>query len=163
MRQKNGFTFIELVIVIAVIGVLSSIILASINGSRIRSKDNKRIVDLNNVSLAMDLYFDKYGAYPPSSQRCCDNNDFKENFESMVGVLVSEGYLPAVPQPPTTDYPYMHYQYPAGEAQGSLINTVLEGINPTTIGPHNSCRPFNTADWCSNTDPSTYFCLCHPY
>ena len=68
--RKNlsfGFTLIELLVVIAIIGVLASVVLASVNTARAKSRDARRKADLNQLRLALELYYDANGAYPPSA------------------------------------------------------------------------------------------------
>jgi prepilin-type N-terminal cleavage/methylation domain-containing protein len=57
-KAKIGFTLIELLVVIAIIGVLASIVLASLNNARRKSRDARRITDIKQIQLAMELYFD---------------------------------------------------------------------------------------------------------
>lgn len=166
MKQKKGFTLIELLVVIAIIGLLASIVLVSLNSARAKARDTKRIAEFKAVSMAMQLYYDKYGEYPPSPNLCCSGGSggtHNQNFESMVQHLVNEEFLGVIPKDPS-DPPraYMHYKYGPGSAPGALLVVYLESIAPTTEGPYGSCRPF-TNNWCSNTNPSTAYCLCHPY
>ena len=64
-KQKRGFTLVELLVVIAIIGILSSIVLANLNGSRQAARDVKRISDVKQLQLALELYFDaNSGKYP---------------------------------------------------------------------------------------------------
>ena len=62
---SRGFTLIELLVVIAIIGVLASTVLTSVNSARIKARDARRKADLRQISLALELYYDTYGAYPP--------------------------------------------------------------------------------------------------
>jgi len=165
MRQGKGFTLIELLVVIAIIGLLASIVLVSLNSARAKARDVRRIADFRNINLAMELYFDKYGKYPPSPNLCCSGGDggtHNQNFEAVMGALVNEGFLSSIPKAPSSGNPYMLYDYGGGNVIGEIFVTYLEGINPTTVGPYGSCRPFD-ANWCSNTNPSTAYCICHPY
>ena len=57
-KSKIGFTLIELLVVIAIIGVLASIVLASLNNARRKSRDARRITDVRQIQLALELYFD---------------------------------------------------------------------------------------------------------
>ena len=64
-RKRSGFTLIELLVVIAIIGILSAVVLASLNTARQKARDAKRIADVKQVQLALELYFDDSGnAYP---------------------------------------------------------------------------------------------------
>ena len=75
MQQKNfqkaGFTLIELLVVIAIIGILSSIVLASLNSARAKARDVRRIADLRQISLALELFYDQQGRYPVNSGGTC--------------------------------------------------------------------------------------------
>ena len=67
MNKRRGFTLIELLVVIAIIGILSSIVLASLNSARQSSRDARRISDIKQFQLALELYFDDNSASYPSS------------------------------------------------------------------------------------------------
>lgn len=62
--NKKGFTIIELLIVIAIIGLLATISIVALNGARQKGRDAKRVVDIRQVQIALDLYFDDNNAYP---------------------------------------------------------------------------------------------------
>lgn len=62
--QRSGFTLIELLVVIAIIGVLASIVLASLNNARRKSRDARRVTDIKQLQLALELYFDSVSEYP---------------------------------------------------------------------------------------------------
>lgn len=62
--NKKGFTLIELLVVVAIIGVLASVVLASLNTTRSKARDAKRITELKQIQTALELYYNDYGAYP---------------------------------------------------------------------------------------------------
>ncbi len=62
--KKRGFTLIELLVVIAIIGILSSVVLASLNSARRKSRDARRVADIGQIRLALELYFDANRNYP---------------------------------------------------------------------------------------------------
>jgi prepilin-type N-terminal cleavage/methylation domain-containing protein len=65
--KKKGFTLVELLVVIAVISLLSSIILASLNTARKKSRDARRIADIKQLQLAEELYsHTNNGVYTPA-------------------------------------------------------------------------------------------------
>lgn len=57
-RESRGFTLIELLVVIAIIGILSSVVLASLNGARKKGRDARRISDLKQLQLALEMCYD---------------------------------------------------------------------------------------------------------
>src|SRR4051812_36710993 len=74
--MKRGFTLIELLVVISIISLLSSVVLSSLGSARIKARDTKRKADLRQITLALALYYDKYGQYPPNKpQTSCGGAD----------------------------------------------------------------------------------------
>jgi len=64
--HSRGFTLIELMVVISIIGILSSIVVAGLNGARESARDVRRISDIKNIELALSLYYSDNGYYPCS-------------------------------------------------------------------------------------------------
>jgi len=57
--QKNstrGFTLIELLVVIAIIGILASVVLASLSTSRAAARDANRLAEAKQLQTALELY-----------------------------------------------------------------------------------------------------------
>ena len=59
--NKKGFTLIELLVVIAIIGVLASVVLASLNTARDKGKDAAIKANLANIRAQAELYYDDNG------------------------------------------------------------------------------------------------------
>ena len=60
MKQtlSRGFTLIELLVVIAIIGILASVVLASLNSARDKGADAAIKSNLNNSRAQAELYYD---------------------------------------------------------------------------------------------------------
>lgn len=67
MKLHRGFTLIELLVVIAIIGILSSVVLASLNGARKKGRDARRISDLKQIQLALEMYYDSNSSEYPDA------------------------------------------------------------------------------------------------
>lgn len=63
-QSQKGFTFIELAVSITIIGVLSAVILSSVNGARKSGRVTQRVGDIKRVQAALDLYYAKNRSYP---------------------------------------------------------------------------------------------------
>lgn len=66
-NKTRGFTLIELLVVIAIIGILSSVVLASLNGARKKGRDARRISDLKQTQLALEMYYDSNSSEYPDA------------------------------------------------------------------------------------------------
>lgn len=62
--NATGFTLIELLVVIAIIGILVSVVMASLGSAREKSRDVKRAADLVQIRTALELYHSDHGHYP---------------------------------------------------------------------------------------------------
>jgi type II secretion system protein G len=62
--MKKGFTLVEMIVVIAIIGVLTAIVVTGLVGSKAKARDGQRASDLSQISLALEQYFDRCDQYP---------------------------------------------------------------------------------------------------
>lgn len=64
MQSRKGFTLVEILVVVSIIGMLSSIVLVGLGSFRARGRDARRIADLRETQNALELYYGKFGGYP---------------------------------------------------------------------------------------------------
>jgi len=65
-NSNKAFTLVELLVVIAIIGLLSTISTIALNSARSKARDSRRLSDIHNLSLALEMYYNDVGAYPLS-------------------------------------------------------------------------------------------------
>jgi prepilin-type N-terminal cleavage/methylation domain-containing protein len=68
----KGFTLIELLVVIAIIGLLSSIVLVALNSTREKAKETAAVSNIKQLQIALELYYNDMGFYPPDVVRGWD-------------------------------------------------------------------------------------------
>lgn len=80
MNNKKGFTLIELLVVIAIIGVLASVVLASLNSARSKGSDASIKASINNARAQAELYYDNQS--PKSYSGVCASANGIQPFAS---------------------------------------------------------------------------------
>ena len=63
--NKKGFTLIELMIVIAIIGILAAIAIPQFAAYRTKSYNSASQSDLRNVLTTLEAYYADWQSYPP--------------------------------------------------------------------------------------------------
>jgi len=63
-----GFTLVELLVVMAIIGILATVILGGFRSSQRRSRDAQRKSDLKQIANALEMFYSDYERYPSENQ-----------------------------------------------------------------------------------------------
>ena len=126
--KKKGFTLIELLVVIAIIGILASIVLASLNTARTNARDARRVADMNQLRLALELYADDNSqSYPGGVE---DTTGSKLGLQALATT-----YIAAVPTDPTSSGDAdLRYQYQALNNSGGIACATTSGCAYYHIG-----------------------------
>lgn len=70
-NKTGGFSLVELMVVITIIGILSSVAIASLNSSRIKARDANRLSLVKQYANALELYRGANTAYPVAEDYTC--------------------------------------------------------------------------------------------
>lgn len=139
----RGFTLIELIIVVTIIGILSSLLLSNLVGIRGRVRDGQRKSDLAQIKQALEIYRSDNGTYPDSSgalnlSRC------GEKFESPTNV-----YMQKIPCDPLNTPPYYMYRYATvDDGVTYTLSACLENITDAKKTDPNYAAPCDgTNNW----------------
>src|ERR1700742_1193803 len=62
--QNRGFTIVELLIVIVVIGILALLVITTYSGIQAKARNAKRQTDLQSVQTQLEAFFSQNGYYP---------------------------------------------------------------------------------------------------
>lgn len=136
----KAFTLIELLVVIAIIGILAAVVLASLNTARGKARDAKRLADLKNVQVALEMYYSENGAYPNTNgdwYGVCSTFGSK-GFTGASGWVPSLAptYMSVLPQDPKTIGGCSGYIYKtdiAGQYYVLLAYQSVEGVVPDSL------------------------------
>jgi len=133
MNSKNkSFTLIELLVVISIIGLLASIVLVGIGNARKKARDARRLQEIKQIVLALQLYYAKYEKFPGptssygESESTCggwdtSSRDNDRDGRYFIEPLETDSLMAQVPRDPinttgacTTGFTYRYYRYNAG-------------------------------------------------
>lgn len=62
--NKRGFTFIEVLVAVAILAILASVALFSLQGPKQKARDTQRISDISSLKLALKMYSQVNNGYP---------------------------------------------------------------------------------------------------
>ncbi len=131
--MKKAFTLFELLVVISIIGILIAVASISYSGAQKKSRDARRIQDMNAIQKAAEMYYSQNNyLYPGSSQ------------------LISSGLMSVMPTDPKNASPYV-YSF-SGLTNGASNYCLCALLENATGG--------NASDGnCTMASSGTYYCV----
>ncbi len=113
LKSQSGFTLIEIIVVVAIIGILASVAVISFNEPRQMARDSTRASSLKQLQIAIEAYKDKYGLYPDAGCGSAGKNavpvspgpttNYTDDCEEYIQGLVPE-FIAALPKDPNQEY-----------------------------------------------------------
>lgn len=143
--KKTGFTLVELLVVISIIGILTLVSVSSYINAQIKARDAQRKSDLDQSSKALMLYYADTGTFPAEGGIFTFGNE--NGFNGSDGII----YMRKTPQDPK--YPAITYVY---KTNGSSFNLFADLENKSDS--HCEEPPYNVdgVDYCYGvTSPNT--------
>lgn len=153
MKKTQGFTLVEIIVVVAVISILASMLVVGMIETGKRSRDNGRQAELRLTQNALDLYKNKYGRYPQgcnganqwsaetitasSPNRCGDGS--LDYIRGLAPEFIQA--LPKEVKPNGDNSGYMYYV----NADGSAFKLVAYKTVESEVVDNNT-NPFKTCD-----------------
>ena len=133
-KEQKGFTIVELLIVVVVIGILAAITLIAYNGIQIRARDGIRKQDVATISKALELYYTDNGYYPLSSGSTSINGSWSTTADSSWSNLANllKPHIGTLPRDPISKqmgagaFPWndpQGYDYSYYSAPGYCVNS----------------------------------------
>ena len=116
-HRTSGFTIVELLIVIVVIGILAAITIVSFNGVSTRARDSARSSDIAGVQKALELYKAENNDLYPSVGS--DNAGYA--LSSLAAALVPT-YIAKIPTDPKSSSLYSYVRGASGTAYAIRMN-----------------------------------------
>jgi len=135
-RKVRGFTIIELLVVLAVIAVLSSIAIVRFSSVQASGRDSKRLSDVSQIQKALGLYQIDNRFFPVQTSPIEITGE-----DSFSLVLESAGVIPEVPTDPLSGYTYTYQSNSAGTDYDIGFCLETDGIPNYSQGCGNTISP----------------------
>jgi prepilin-type N-terminal cleavage/methylation domain-containing protein len=132
LHKQKGFTLIELLIVIAIIGLLAAISVVILSRARLRSRDAKRVSDIQVIRAGLEQHWLEQASYPSEANpvNLGTGNAVALTSNGFEGTATGVVYLPVVPMGPKSGEYYVYVSN--NPSVGYAIRFTTEGT--TTYG-----------------------------
>jgi prepilin-type N-terminal cleavage/methylation domain-containing protein len=147
---QAGFTIIELLLVIAILGILANIVLPSLLFAKERARYSRALLELRQIEDALHLYNEQYGTYP---------NDASRNIPPGLEEFLAANDIDNWPDAPWSGSVYDWDAWDDPDTPGERIYQISIRFCPIG-GPIENCN-FPHFDWALNfgVNSAMYYCV----
>lgn len=82
-KKQTGFTIVELLIVIVVIGILAALVITTFAGIQKKARDTERTTDIKAIHAQLEAYYAQNGRYPTNANLDADATWVKDNLKGL--------------------------------------------------------------------------------
>ncbi len=93
LKKQRGFTIVELLIVIIVIGILATLVLVTYAGVQAKARDSKRQTDIDAIDSHLETFYAQYGFYPTLCDLQTIGSGFAANCNTGPGTTVAASFV----------------------------------------------------------------------
>lgn len=129
--KQSGFTIVELLIVIVVIGILAALVITTFSGIQQRGRNAERQTDINAVAGQLEGYYARNGSYPAladvNAAAWRASNEFRLDTKALADPnnAGSEVLIGTAPAANSTTYSYSYEALPAACTTGNCTSYTL--------------------------------------
>jgi prepilin-type N-terminal cleavage/methylation domain-containing protein len=116
--NKFGFTLVELLVVVSIIGLLSGMVVISIKNVKAKARDSQRLSDMSTIVTALNMYHNDNNAYPIF-------DGYITNADVLSTALKNAKALTSVPKDPLDSGTYRYY-YQSSDGRDFYLEYYLE-------------------------------------
>lgn len=96
IKKRKAFTLVELLVVVAIIGILASLIILNLMKAKSASRDARRAGDISMIKKAVEAYFVENTKYPPTPTGCTNKFSSPELDYWASGSCLTDTYIVGV-------------------------------------------------------------------
>ncbi|MFA7676208.1 MAG: prepilin-type N-terminal cleavage/methylation domain-containing protein [Candidatus Shapirobacteria bacterium] len=122
IKNKKGFTLIELIVSVTIIAVLTVVGVVSYTGTSKKARDGRRVADLEKVRIALELYRQDLGSTYPA--------------DGTLTTKLAPKYIQAIPTDPKSGT-YTYDQ--TGTGYTYELGAKMENLGSTNVAAYSGC------------------------
>src|SRR5688572_1093033 len=82
-KRQQGFTIVELLIVIVVIGILAALVVTTFSGIQRKARNAERQSDIKAIHTQLEAYYNEANSYPTLDQMNDSSSDARTKMKSL--------------------------------------------------------------------------------